>query len=406
MNTSPRLAMKLLGIALVCAMFQGAVLAADFEAGMNYFKAGKYVDAAAEFQAIVEESPDYDYGYFILGHSFLKMKKQNDAIENFRKAIDLNGDKFEYHLGLAQAYFVAGNFARTAQTLSDAEGLVGNNTLALHTMRGTANYELKKWSSAIEDLEAANKAEQNAARKANNLMMIGKSYDGLRTYDKAANAYEGSVKLSPSDQTMIMLAIAQQNAGGQATSAADKKRWYSASLATAEKLVATTPNDFDAVNTLGRSALGAEQFAKAVSAFDKALAIKPDYCPAMINKAKAYQFLEDWKAAESTLAKASNGPCDGKLKAQAVEMQGFTYRKMDRLQESLKTYELALQLNPSSTSIMTAIAEVKQNIETDEFNLDAAAQEAAARAAKEAADAEYEAQKKKVEEWEHKREDQ
>ena len=241
MIISRNLAMKTLGVALVVVLLQGAVLAADFEAGMNYFKAGKYVEAAAEFQAIVEESPDYDYGYFILGHSFLKMKKQNDAIENFRKAIDLNGDKFEYHLGLAQAYLVAGNYARTEQALTAAEGLVGNNTLAFYSMRGAANYQLKKWSSAIDDLEKANAAEKNPAKKANNLVMIGKGYDGLRNYDKAAKAYESSNKLKPSEQTAMLLAVAQQNAGGQATSDAEKKRWYSASRATAERLAARRP---------------------------------------------------------------------------------------------------------------------------------------------------------------------
>ena len=80
---------------------------ADFETGMNYFKSGKYVEAAAEFQALVDSSPEYDYGYFILGLSFLQLGKAQDALNNFQKAIDLNGDKFEYHKGLADALGLA-----------------------------------------------------------------------------------------------------------------------------------------------------------------------------------------------------------------------------------------------------------------------------------------------------------
>ena len=57
-------------------------------------------------------------------------------------------------------------------------------------------------------------------------------------------------------------------------------------------------------------------------------------------------------------------------------------------------------------AIKTAISEVKHNIETNEFNASAAAQEAEARAAAEAAQREYEEQQKKVKEWEKKREDQ
>ena len=64
--------------------------------------------------------------------------------------------------------------------MTAAEGLVGNNTLAFYSMRGAANYQLKKWSSAIDDLEKANAAEKNPAKKANNLVMIGKGNDGVR----------------------------------------------------------------------------------------------------------------------------------------------------------------------------------------------------------------------------------
>jgi hypothetical protein len=31
---------------------------ADFETGWNYFKSAKYLEAASEFQALVDESPD------------------------------------------------------------------------------------------------------------------------------------------------------------------------------------------------------------------------------------------------------------------------------------------------------------------------------------------------------------
>jgi tetratricopeptide (TPR) repeat protein len=384
---------------------QGAVLAGDYEAGMNYFKAGKYVEAAAEFQAIVEAAPEYDYGYFMLGLSFLQMKKHNDAISNFRKAIDINGDKPEYHVMLAQAYLIGGNYARAASTLDEAESLIGADSLVLRTVRGTANYNLGKWSAAIEDLEKAVAGEKNPSKKANAWLMIGKSYDELRNYDKAAAAYEKSNQLAADNTTMMLLALAQQNAGGQATADADKKRWYAKSMATAEALAAKAPNDFDANNTLGRAALGSENFRKAVEAFDKALALKPDYCPAMINKAKAYHFLEQWKSAESTLKKAVTGPCDGKLKAQAQEMLAYTYRRMDRLDDSLQAYNVALQMNPSSSSIKTAIKEVQTNIDVREHNTEAARKEEEARKAAEEAERKYQEEMEKRKAWEKKRDD-
>ena len=41
--------------------------AADFETGLSHFKAGKYMEAAAEFQKLVDENPDYADGYHLEG---------------------------------------------------------------------------------------------------------------------------------------------------------------------------------------------------------------------------------------------------------------------------------------------------------------------------------------------------
>ena len=41
---------------------------ADAEEALADFKAGRYLEAAAEIQAVVDRSPGYAYGYFLLGH--------------------------------------------------------------------------------------------------------------------------------------------------------------------------------------------------------------------------------------------------------------------------------------------------------------------------------------------------
>jgi len=390
----------LAAIVILAVSVPGVVLAADYEAGMNYFRAGKYVEAAAEFQALVETSPDYDYGYFILGHSFLKMNKPNDAIENFRKAIDLNGDKFEYHYGLAGAYVAAGNFQRALAALNEAEPLVGNNAYAFHSLRGTAEYQLKKWSDAITDLEKANKLEKNDAKKAATYDMIGKAYHELRTYDKAADAFRSSNGLKPDLQTQQLLTLALTNAAGQADSDASKDRFYKQAFESAQAAAQKAPNDFDVVNMLGRAALGAKQYAAAVTAFDKTLSMKPDYCPAMVNKAKTLIATEAWGQAADAITKAEK--CDPKMAFTCQELLGFTYRKMERLDDAIKAYEKAQSIKPSP-AIAKAIEEIRYNIEVKQHNANAAAEEAQSAAEAERIRKEQEEMDKKVKEWEKKR---
>lgn len=406
MKNSRNLALKVLGLAVIAALAgQGAVLAADFEAGMNYFRSGKYVEAAAEFQALVEEQPEYDYGYFILGHSFLKMNKNNDAIENFRKAIDLNGDKFEYHYGLAGAYSAAGNYQGALKALNAAEPLVGPNGQAFHTLRGTANYQLKKWSDAIADLEKTVAGEKTAAKKARTYAMIGQAYDELRNYDQAADAFKKSNDLDSSLTTQKLLILSLTNAAGQAQGDAAKQRLYDRAYLAAKEAAGQAPKDFDVVNMMGRAALGAKKYSEAIRAFDQALGLKSDYCPAMVNKGKTFVAMEDWKSAEAAIKKAAS--CDSDLAFTCHELLGFTYRKMgpNRLEDALAAYEKARSIK-NTASIAQAIDEVKQNIEVRDHN--AAASEEERRMAEEArkAEEEFRKQQEKVQEWEKKREDQ
>ena len=127
------------------------VQAADFEQAMDYFKSGKYLESAAAFQELVDEAPTYDYGHFMLGLSLVKIGKPTDAEASFLKAIENNGDRFEYHHALAKSYYDRGEYKKSASTLNTAEALVGdaaNTKYALYSLRG---YCLLYTSDAADD---------------------------------------------------------------------------------------------------------------------------------------------------------------------------------------------------------------------------------------------------------------
>ena len=88
---------------LILALVFGSAAMADQEQALTYFEAGKYVEAAGEFQALLDEHPDYAYAYFMLGNCFLRINELEDAEKHLLKAIELNGDKFEYYYQLANA---------------------------------------------------------------------------------------------------------------------------------------------------------------------------------------------------------------------------------------------------------------------------------------------------------------
>jgi Flp pilus assembly protein TadD len=66
--------------------------------GRAYFRSGRYREAAAEFEAIVELSPINDYAHFCLGRSLQKLGRQSAAGRHFSLACGLRPERSDYRL--------------------------------------------------------------------------------------------------------------------------------------------------------------------------------------------------------------------------------------------------------------------------------------------------------------------
>ena len=393
-----------LAVALVavCALAALPAAASDLQTGMDLFKSKKYVEAAAAFQALVDTSPSYDFGYYMMGMSFLQMGKTADAEKNLQKAIELNGEKFEYHYAMGQAYLVAKDYAKVVATMKSAEGLAGDKyKYHLHSLRGQAYASLEKWSEAIDDLEVARQLKPTSAI----LDQLSRSYYELGYYDKALPVLEQGVKAAPQNATMrLMETNALLNLGAESKSDAEKATYYKKAKTSAEEFKQLKPNDKNAHNLLGRAALGAKDYATAEQAFRKVLAIDSNHCYAMANLGKTYIAEQRWSDAEEILADATK--CHPRM-AVAYENLGFAQQKQKKLELAIQTYKKAYDIEPRQ-SIMNAINTCEQNIQIAKENQDMAAEEARiAReiAAEEARVAAEKAKREAYEEAQRKRDD-
>jgi len=387
------------GVLLALALVPTVSANDSLDQGMSYFKSGKFAEAAAEFQTLVDGSPSYDYGYFMLGLSLLKMGKTSEARDNISKAIELNGEKFEYHNGLATVYFTEKDYAKAIATLKTAEPLAttDQHKFALYSMRGNCYAALDKWADAAEDLEKARAINRGQPSV---LITLGQAYYKLGHFDKAAPVFREAVKASPGDTTSLeLLSESLINLGAEATTDSQKDSLYKEALRYAEEFQKADPGNFGSHNLVGRAALGANDLPKAEQAFRKVLAQKPDYCYAMVNLGKTYIAEENWKEAEQTLKEAA--ACAPRM-AVVYESLGFAQQKQGRLDDAVKTYEKAYEIKPSE-SVRKAIDICKQNLEVQEHNQMVASEEAAQKAAEEAAQKQYEEEMAKQKEWEERR---
>ena len=387
-------------IAAILVLPLASVARADFEQAMNYFKSGKYVEAAAEFQTLVDNSPNYDSGYYMLGLCLLQMKKPAEAESNFQKAIEINGEKFEYHHGLGRAYLDQKQHSKAVAALKTAEPLAANNDqskFALFTLRGYAYSALEAWGDAVEDLEKAKAIKKDASVMA----QLGKAYYGLGHNDKAVPAFREAVKLRPNDAgSTQLLANALINVGAEAKNDSASASAYKEALQVAESYLKMRPNSYEANNLVGRAALGARSFDRAEQAFRKVLAQKSDYCYAMVNLGKTYIAKQRWANAEEILDDAAQ--CAPRM-ALVYENLGFVIEKQKRLEEAIEKYNKSNELKPSA-SVTRAIARCQENIQVRDHNEAMAEAEAQQKAEEEAARREYEEAKAKEEEWKKRRE--
>jgi len=380
--------------------------AADFDTAMNHYKSGKYMEAAAEFQAMVDESPEYADGYHLLGICFLKTKKYQDAEKNFLRAIELDGDNFPYYFNLANAYVAQGKHEKVVQTLNNAEGLAGDSQKPLiYKLRGSALANLGKWAESIDDLERAVAAKPDAATQA----QLGKAYFSVGENTSAVTALRKAVQMDAGPSTRMLLVEALLNVAAKTNGETAKKAKYREALDEAEKFLAASAGSTDARYLVGRAALGAGQFDNSIKAFQDVLKQEPGNCNAKANLGKAYTAKGDWANAASSLEAATT--CDPKM-GLAWEGMGFVLQKQasgskdyavqqTNYEKAITAYEKALAIKPSD-SISRALEDCRHNLQISIDNQSMEVQEAQQDETIAAEEARLAEEQRKREEWKSK----
>jgi|GEM_PF-2862156 len=383
---------------LILALAVAPAAMADQEQALTYFKGGKYLEAAGEFQALIDEHPDYAYAYFMLGNCFLKTGKAADAEKNLLKAIELKGDDFLYHYQLANAYVTLGKNSKVVSTLNNAEALAPNAQLkqVLHKMRGFAYFGDEDWQAAVTDLKLAGSDAEVVSR-------LAKAQFALGDTQAATTAFAAAVGASPNDAELRRLygenLLIQAR---EAKSDSQKAKAYSGALAQAEAFRKLKPSNFDADNMVGQAAIGAKQYDKAVAAFTAALKKQPDHCKAMINQGRALMSKEDWANSYRSFDNATK--CAPSM-SMAWESKAYTLQKQGKLEQAVENYDKALSLNPDSSFAAKNIENCRTNIAIRDDNSAMAKKEA--QQAEDAAKAqrEFEEAEARNQEWKTKTEE-
>jgi len=358
-------------VTLVAAVACASLAHAGLDEAMSDFKAGKYVEAAAGFQALVDRAPAYDYGHFMLGLSYFKLGRSDEAVDHIERAIELDRGEFNYYHALAGVERARNESGAALAALGHAEALLhGPDEFAFYSLRGFVHADLEKWAEAIDDLERARAERPSAAV----LEYLGKAYAELGYPDRAAPVLREAATLNPNDaDTQAYLAAALIDLARETEDAARKKTLFSEAVQVATRYRNMRPEGFYGWNLVGKATLGAGAYEEAAQAFVKVLALRADYCYAMVNLARTRIAQSEWAEAESVSRDAIE--CAPRLTA-GYESLGFALHKQRRLPEARAAYQQAHSIKPSP-AVEKLIEIVDESIRILEANAAAVDRDAA-----------------------------
>ncbi len=335
--------------AVVLALIAGVLALparADHREAVAAMKAGRYLEAAAELQAVVDQSPGYADGYFLLGHCMLKMERTRDAEREFRRALRLDPEPAAYYAGLALALAASGNWPFAIRAAS--EGLARTEDprmrFTLLELRGYALSSLRRWNDAIRDLEEARRIRSETWL----LVFLGKARFATGAYAEAVEPLGQVLLITPDDPVVLrLLAECFLRLAAAEPDAVRKRFNYVQSLRYAQRLASVTPDDLDAVHLVGRAALGAGRLDQAENVFRHVLAVNPRQCYALANLGRTYMAAARWEEAKAYLRTAS--ACAPRLTA-VWESLGDLYLELGQPQEAAAAFRRVEEIEPTRTA--------------------------------------------------------
>jgi tetratricopeptide (TPR) repeat protein len=203
-----------------------------------YFKIGRIRDAVTAAQDQIKKYPDDLEAHTLLGQVYLRSlndmqgPQANEvlqlAIAEYEKLAQLKPKDVDTHLLLGQLYGVNHDTAKAEAQFKIAQGLDSNSEEAtldmarLYTEQGDAQ-------QAVTALTSIPPADRTARTN----MALGATYDSLKKYKEAAEAYRAALEDEPDNTDMLHALATDLVNDGQ----------LSAALTVYQQLVAADPND-------------------------------------------------------------------------------------------------------------------------------------------------------------------
>jgi tetratricopeptide (TPR) repeat protein len=182
-----------------------------FQKGKKCFEIGEFEKAEILFQKFCDIRPDLEYGYIFLAASLDNLKRHDEAIITYDKALKINSENINTIKMQAYALYYVGRFIEACDNFEKI--LKNNNNADLYFGVGCCYY---KQGNLIEAIEKFNMALKQNINHTPSWLNMGYCYYELLDFNKTINCYNAAIKLQPSlSIALFYSALAHCNLGSE-----------------------------------------------------------------------------------------------------------------------------------------------------------------------------------------------
>jgi len=348
-----------IGIALIIAISAVPPAFAEWNKGLDAYKAKDYATAAKEFEEVTKTNPDYVGGYYMLGLCQRSQNNLSAALGNLRKAVELDsaGEQPDprYSIALAQGLNQAGQYNEAYTTLKafNFSNLPASYRTSYALLFANAANETNRSNEAVTVLGTQIRADGSNASL---YQALGVAQDALGNDKDAYAAFKRAYELDPKDQASGRYAVRSAISTARRTSSSSEKtRYYTEAAQIAERLAAASPS-FEHNLYAGEAWLGAKQYTKALGWFEKAKAQQSRNALVYYYIGQSYSSLGQYGNALSSLQQALNlGSSNADLRKKIYNQMGYVHEKNRDFMKAKQAY-----LEAGNTSQAQAMDEKEQ----------------------------------------------
>jgi tetratricopeptide (TPR) repeat protein len=328
-----------------------------FNLALAYSLMGKNAEAVPEYKKTLELKPGLVQAELNLGISLLREKQAVEAVPYLTDAAAQNAGKFRPNYDLAEALLGAGEFAKAEQAYTAALGIDPKSPEA---QLGLAHALVKE--QKLDDAAAHFKkaAEFNPAYR-DDLLELGTLYEAAKQPEQAMAIYQQFPENPGAQERLgvlllqagraadaipcLQISVAKSPTNANRAALAEaflKDNQPDKALPVVEKILETTPNDFEIRMLQGRIIRDQRKFPEAAEDFERAAKLKPDAPQAWSELAGVLVMAENYPAALAALDRvvALNAEKPGHVFLRAIVLD-----KMRDLKPALAAYQRFLAMS-------------------------------------------------------------